>query len=105
MNKTKRKPYVSAEPFFKKAIKNRELKILYEEEMAKMDIANAVRTARAHAHLTQAALAKKIGASQSMVARLESGMDERTPTLPLLARIAATCGGKLELGFRFKHAG
>lgn len=104
MRKTKRKPYVPADPFFKKAMKNPELKILYEEEIAKMSLAVAVRAARKRAHLTQAALAKKIGTSQSLVARLESGMDERTPTLPLLARIAASCGGKLELGFRFKHA-
>jgi ribosome-binding protein aMBF1 (putative translation factor) len=104
MKTTKRKPYVSAEPFFKKAMKNTELKIIYEEEVAKMEIAKAVRSAREHAHLTQAALAKKIGTSQSMIARLESGQDERTPTLPLLARIATTCGGKLEFGFSFKHA-
>jgi ribosome-binding protein aMBF1 (putative translation factor) len=104
MKKTKKKTYVSAEPFFKKAMKNPTLRIFYEEEMAKMKIATVVRNARVHAHLTQAALAKKIGTSQSMIARLESGEDERTPTLPLLARIATTCGGKLELGFNFGHA-
>ena len=101
MKRNKKKPYASAEPFFKKAMKNPEMRILYEEEMAKMEIAKAVWNAGVHAHLTQAALAKKMKISQSLIARLESGTDERTPTLPLLSRIAATCGAKLELGFRF----
>lgn len=101
MKKAKKKPYASAEPFFRKALKNPELRILYEEEMAKMEIAKAVRNARVHAHLTQAALAKKMNISQSLIARLESGTDERTPTLPLLSRIAVICGAKLELGFRY----
>jgi transcriptional regulator with XRE-family HTH domain len=57
-----------------------------------------------NAHLIQAALVKKIGSTQSAIARLESGKDERTPTLLLLAKIAAICGGNLELGFKFKHA-
>jgi ribosome-binding protein aMBF1 (putative translation factor) len=104
MKKTKRKPYVSAEPFFKEAMKNKEIKILYEQELAIIEIARAVRNARVHARLTQAGLAKKMGTSQSLVARLESGQDERTPTLPLLARIFAICGGQLELGVKFKPA-
>jgi transcriptional regulator with XRE-family HTH domain len=47
-------------------------------------------------------LARKIGSTQSVIARLESGNDKRTATLPLLAHIAAACKGRLELGFRFK---
>lgn len=102
--KTKRKPYTSGEPFIKEMLKNPEVRFFYEQERAKTQIAMAVKSARLNAHLTQAALAKKIGSTQSAIARLESGKDERTPTLPLLAKIAATCGGNLELGFKFKHA-
>jgi ribosome-binding protein aMBF1 (putative translation factor) len=99
-----KKPYVSGDVFFKQAMKDKELKILYDEEIVKMEIAKAVRNARAHAKLTQAGLAKKMNISQSLIARLESGQDERTPTLPLLGRILAQCGASLELGIKFKNA-
>jgi len=98
------KPYKSAKPFFQKLLKDPEMRILFEEERAKSEIALAVRAARRRSNLTQAALAKKIGSTQSVIARLESGTDNRTPSLPLLAHIAAACPGRLELGFRFKHA-
>ncbi len=105
MKTKKRKLYGSPAKFFKALMKDPEVRFHYEEEKAKTHIAMAVRTARLKAHLTQAGLAKKIGSTQSAIARLESGQDDRTPSLPLLARIAATCGAHLELGFRFKHAG
>lgn len=99
------KKYIkSAEPFFRKLIKDPEVRFYYEQEKSKTKIAMAVKAARVRAHLTQANLAKRIGTTQSVIARLESGSDTRTPTLPLLHQIARACGGSLELGFRFKHA-
>ena len=99
-----RKAYRSARPFFEKMLKDPEVRIFYEEERAKTEIANAVRSARMKAGLTQAGLAKKIGTTQSVIARLESGSDKRIPSLPLLARIAGACGASFEFGFNFKHA-
>lgn len=104
MKTKKHKAYRSAKPFFEKILKDPEVRVLYEEEHAKTEIANAVRAARIKAGLTQVELAKKIGSAQSVIARLESGGDKRTPSLPLLARIAAACGAELEFGFRFKRA-
>lgn len=98
------RPYRSADPFFRRLLKNPQTKILYSEERAKSEIAMAVRAARLRSRLTQAALAKRIGSTQAVIARLESGTDSRTPSVPLLAHIAAACNGTLELGFRFKHA-
>ena len=100
-----RKPYESSKRFFRGLLKGPEVRILYEKERAKSRIAMAVRAARKRARLTQAALAKRIGSTQSVIARLESGTDSRTPSLPLLAQIAAACRGRLELGFRFRSAG
>lgn len=100
----KRKPYVSATPFFKRLLKDPEVRFAYEQEMARTKIALAVREARRRARLTQAELARRIGSSQSVIARLESGTDSRTPSLPLLAHIAAACRGTLELGFRFSQS-
>lgn len=56
------------------------------------------------ANLTQAELAKLIGTTQSVIARLEGGSDKRVPSIPLLARIAAACGGHFEFGFSFLKA-
>jgi len=103
--KTRAKAYESPKNFFRKLLKDPEVRFHYEQERARTEIALTVREARRRAHLTQAALARKIGSTQSVIARLESGTDSRTPSLPFLANIAAACHGRLELGFRFKHAG
>jgi ribosome-binding protein aMBF1 (putative translation factor) len=101
VNKKYAKP---AGPFFKKLMNDPDVRFHYEESKAKSKIAAAVKTARLRAHLSQAKLAEKIGTTQSVIARLESGTDQRTPTLPLLAHIATACGVDLEIGFKFKHA-
>lgn len=90
--------------FFKRLLKDQEIRLFYEEERARSTIAIGVRAARAQAKLTQTQLAKKIGSTQSVIARLESGTDSRVPSLSLLARIAAACNGTLQLGFIFSRA-
>jgi ribosome-binding protein aMBF1 (putative translation factor) len=100
----KKKAYKLARPFFQNLLKDKEIRILFEEENVKTEIAHAVRTARMTANLTQAELAKRIETSQSVIARLESGSDKRVPSLPFLARIAAACGASFEFGFHFKKA-
>lgn len=92
----------SADSFFQTLLKDPEIRLLYEEERAITALAAAIKAARTRAKLTQAELAKKIGTTQSVIARLESGSDKRTPSLSLLARIAAACHGELEVGFKFK---
>ncbi len=100
----KKKPYVSGEATIQMLLKNPQVRFYYEEERAKSEIAVAIRAARQHAHMTQAKLAEKVGTTQSVIARLESGTDKRNASLPFLARIATACGGNLEIGFRFKGA-
>lgn len=99
-----KKHYRSAKPFFQKILKDKDIRIQFEEEKSKTDIAHAVRTARMKADLTQVQLAKLIGTSQSVIARLEGGTDKRVPSIPLLARIAAACGAHFEFGFNFSKA-
>ncbi len=96
-----KKPYKSAKPFFEKLLKNKEIRIHYEEEKSKTEIAHAVRTARMKADLTQLQLAKAIGTTQSVIARLEGGTDKRVPSITLLSRIAGACGAHFEFGFIF----
>lgn len=101
---SKKRNTKSADAFFAHMLKDPEIKLLYEEERARTAIATIVHAARSRARLTQAQLAKKIGTTQSAIARLESGTDKRVPSLSLLARIAAACNGALRLGFTFKAA-
>ena len=102
--KRKKVSHVSAENFFESLRKDPFVRVRYEEERAKTEIAAAVKAVRQKAGLTQAELAQKIDTTQSVIARLESGSDARSPSLPLLARIAAACNGSLEIGFVFKKA-
>lgn len=102
--KHKKRPYKSANSFFAQLLKDSEIRFYYKEEHAKSVIAMAVKAARTRAKLTQAELAKRIGTTQSVIARLEGGGDRRVPSLSLLARIAAACNGELAFGFKFKKA-
>jgi transcriptional regulator with XRE-family HTH domain len=58
-------------------------------------IANLIRSARERADLTQKALAARLGTTQSVVSRWESGRDE--PRLSTVARIMRACGFRLTM--------
>ena len=100
----RRKPWISSTGLIEKLLKDPEVRICFEIERARTELAAAVRGARQKADLTQAELADRIGTSQSVIARLESGDDQRTPSLPLLAKIAKACHGNLEIRFKFQKA-
>ena len=97
----KRKAYRSARPFVERLLKEPEIRVMFEEERAKTLIAEAVRSARIRAGLTQVELASRATTTQAVISRIESGTDSRTPSLTLLARIAGSCRAKLMFGFSF----
>ncbi|MGH9743077.1 MAG: helix-turn-helix domain-containing protein [Candidatus Acidiferrum sp.] len=68
----------------------------FTQAMHQIDLALLVREMREDAVLTQAALAKKVGTTQSVVARLEDA-EYTGRSLPMLERIAAACGVGLKL--------
>src|SRR6202171_6068438 len=61
-----------------------------------IDLALLVREMREDAGLTQAELAKKVGTTQSVIARLE-GAEYTGHSLTMLERIAVACGVGLRL--------
>jgi predicted transcriptional regulator len=65
-----------------------------EEEFA---LAGELIGARSKAKLTQAEVARRMGTSQSAVARIESG---RTPSLTSLRKYARALGRKVEIKLR-----
>ena len=57
-----------------------------------------IRETRGHAGLTQAALARRLGTTQSAVSRWERGLD--IPRVDTLGRILQACGFEADLRFR-----
>lgn len=75
----------------------------YEAERRAMGIGYLILKARAHARLSQEQLARKIGTSQPMVARWESGA--QVPSVRSLMRIAEATGFELAIGIKHPGAG
>jgi transcriptional regulator with XRE-family HTH domain len=71
----------------------------FEQRRLVHEVAIAVRSMRMGAGLTQAQLAKRIGTTQPTIARLEKGIDVRTPRWDTLQRIARALGRQLRLKF------
>jgi transcriptional regulator with XRE-family HTH domain len=70
----------------------------YEEARASLMLGQMVHDRRVELGLTQAELAERAGMTQPQLSRLESG--GATPTVPLLARIAAALNADLDIVFR-----
>ena len=82
-----------------KKLKNADFRSQYERELIINGIAKMIVELRHSASLTQQQLAKKTGTTQSVIARLESGTDERIPSIDLLARIASASHATLNISF------
>ncbi len=84
----------SFEAFKKRMLKNPKVKKEYDALEEEFAIAGQLIAARARAKLTQEEVARRMGTSQSAVARLESG---RSPSLSSLKRYAKATGHKVEI--------
>jgi DNA-binding XRE family transcriptional regulator len=70
----------------------------YEEARAALLLGQMVHDRRTELAMTQAELARRAGMTQPQLSRLESG--GATPTVPLLARLAAALDAELDIAFR-----
>jgi ribosome-binding protein aMBF1 (putative translation factor) len=68
----------------------------FARSLQQIDLALLVREMREDAELTQAELAKRVGTTQSVIARLENA-EYTGHSLTMLERIAAVCGVALKL--------
>jgi ribosome-binding protein aMBF1 (putative translation factor) len=75
-----------------------DLRALVDEEVSNLEIAQLVYDARTRAGLTQQQLARLVGTTQPVIARLESA-DYRGHSLRMLRRIAVALGHDLEIRF------
>lgn len=71
---------------------------LYEEELANAQIARAIYDLRTGAGLTQAALARLVGTTPSVISRLEDA-DYRGHSVAMLRRIAEALNRRVEIRF------
>ena len=85
--------------YIEKKRKNSKFTSEYDREILINAIAKMTIELRYSAKLTQEELAKKAKTTQSAIARIESGKDERIPSIALLARIAEASHAKLNIGF------
>ena len=83
----------------RESLKDPEFAGPYERELLINAIAQMVVNLRHETQLTQMELAEKSGTSQTAIARLESGLDSRMPSLDLLARIAHASHATLNISF------
>ncbi|HME06145.1 MAG TPA: helix-turn-helix transcriptional regulator [Bryobacteraceae bacterium] len=68
----------------------------FDRTLHQIDLALLIREMRGAAGLTQASLARKVGSTQSVIARLEDA-EYTGHSLAMLERIAAACGVALKL--------
>ena len=94
---------ITLKEVLKREQKDPEFSFYFQREKAISEIAQLVRDARIRAGLTQAQLAEKARSSQVVIARLESGSDDRTPSLDLLERIAGALKARLLVRFEYKN--
>ena len=80
-------------------MKDESFSVEYERELLINAIAQLVVKLRKNKKLTQSQLAEKLGTTQSVIARLESGSDSRMPSLDMLTRIASATQMKINLSF------
>ena len=91
--------FIDFEADLGRRLRDPEFRFHFEQRRLIHEVAIAVRSLREQAGLTQARLASMIGSSQPAIARLEKGLDQRTPRWDTLQRIAAALGKQLRLVF------
>jgi len=82
----------------KEELKSKEFSRVFELERAKVALAQKIAELRQDRHLTQAALAKKLGVSQQFVSQIETGQ-EKNLTIETLLKIASSLGKSIKISF------
>jgi len=95
----KRATGIHGDAFLAAQVADSKVRHHFEQRRLVHEVAIAVRSMRMGAGLTQAQLAKRIGTSQPTIARLEKGLDVRSPRWDTLQRIASALGRQLRLKF------
>lgn len=80
-----------------RALKRPDVKLEYDRLDEEFSFLDGFLEARSAAGVTQAEIAKRIGTTQSAIARLESGRGKHSPSVATLQKYAQALGCRLEL--------
>jgi predicted transcriptional regulator len=80
-----------------KELKNNDFKLFYDEHKFYLQIAHLISDLRKRTGLSQSKLAKKASVSQPMIARLEKGDHQRTPTFDTIYKILKALGYEMSI--------
>ena len=97
--KTRGPAGVALDAYLGEQLEDPEFRHHFEQRRLVHEVAIVVKCMRERAGLTQAQLAKLVGASQPMIARIERGLDQRTPRWETLRKIGLALGKQLKLSF------
>ena len=87
--------YITLEDWHRESMRDPEFKKAYDALQPKYDLIRAILDARLKKGVSQAELARRVGTTQSAIARFESGT--ANPTLDFLSKVSAAVGAKLEV--------
>jgi len=85
--------------YLARELKNKKFKKLFDEHGRQLEIAYQILQLRKKKNMSQALLAKKIGTTQSNIARLENG--QQNFTVNFLDKIATALDTSLEINFKY----
>jgi len=80
-----------------RALERPDVKSEYDRLDEEFDFLDEILKARASAGITQAEVAHRIGTTQSVIGRLESGRGKHSPSVATLQKYARALGCRLEL--------
>ena len=89
----------SLKQFKRIALARPDVKKAYKDLAAEFSFLDEVLKARAESGLTQAEVAKRVGTTQSAIARLESPEGKHSPSISTLQRYARALGYRVEVRF------
>ena len=93
----KRKPIIHSEKFLTELLKNEAVKRRYHEDYEKLLVAHQTATLRKVAKMTQDQMSSKLGTTQSVVSRIETG--RQNLTLGMIRKIAKVFHRKVLVTF------
>lgn len=93
----KLKGFIDFDDYLKEELKDPEFKKLFDEEGRKLKIVYQISQLRKIQNISQNQLAKKIGTTQSAIARIETG--NQNITIEMLQKIAVALKSELKIEF------
>lgn len=88
---------VGLDEILSKELKNKDFRLLFDEHTFYLKVAHLISDLREKTGLSQIELAKKAGVSQPMIARLEKGDRQRTPTFDTIYKILKALGYEMSI--------